>query len=67
MGRGARGRARCRIHGGLSTGPKTSDEIARIRRAVNEARLVFGGCANRAPAVPCAAPGSLRVDAPDSG
>jgi hypothetical protein len=25
---------RCRIHGGLSTGPKTAEGIARIRRAV---------------------------------
>jgi hypothetical protein len=27
---------RCRIHGGLSTGPKTAEGIARIRRAVTK-------------------------------
>ena len=27
---------RCRIHGGLSTGPKTADGIARIRQAVTK-------------------------------
>ena len=27
---------RCRIHGGLSTGPKTGDGIERIRRAVTK-------------------------------
>ena len=27
---------RCRLHGGLSTGPKTSDGIERIRRAVTK-------------------------------
>jgi len=27
---------RCRIHGGLSTGPKTEEGIARIRRAVTK-------------------------------
>jgi len=28
-----RNRRRCRLHGGLSTGPKTADGIERIRRA----------------------------------
>lgn len=27
---------RCRLHGGLSTGPKTADGIERIRRAVTK-------------------------------
>src|SRR5205085_622261 len=27
---------RCRLHGGLSTGPKTAEGIARIRRAVTK-------------------------------
>jgi hypothetical protein len=32
----------------------------------NEARPVFGGREIRATTVPCTAPGSFRVDAPDS-
>jgi hypothetical protein len=32
----AMGNGRCRLHGGLSTGPKTAEGIARIRRAVTK-------------------------------
>jgi hypothetical protein len=31
-----RNRTRCRLHGGLSTGPKTPEGIERIRRAVTK-------------------------------
>jgi hypothetical protein len=30
------GNGRCRLHGGLSTGPKTAEGIERIRRAVTK-------------------------------
>ncbi|MGA2117316.1 MAG: HGGxSTG domain-containing protein [Bryobacteraceae bacterium] len=32
----AMGNGRCRLHGGLSTGPKTAEGIERIRRAVTK-------------------------------
>ena len=37
---------RCRLHGGLSTGPKTAEGIERIRRAVTK----HGNYSNRAKA-----------------
>jgi hypothetical protein len=37
---------RCRLHGGLSTGPKTAEGIERIRRA----RFKHGRCSKRAKA-----------------
>src|SRR5947199_10778254 len=35
----AMGNGRCRLHGGLSTGPKTAEGIERIRRAKTKHRL----------------------------
>src|SRR5579864_4879770 len=34
---------RCRLHGGLSTGPKTAEGIERIRRAVTKHRRYSAG------------------------
>ena len=39
---------RCRLHGGLSTGPKTEEGVERIRRASDEAWAVFSGGNRRA-------------------
>jgi hypothetical protein len=42
----AMGNGRCRLHGGLSTGPKTAEGIERIRRALTK----HGTCSKRAKA-----------------